>query len=69
VLAAELAKPAEGAGLPGTVLDDRLAVACGEAALRLTRLQRPGKAAMDAPEFLRGFALPAGTRLPVPHGG
>ncbi len=66
VLAAEAA---EGGGVPGTVLDDRLTIACGEAALRLTRLQRPGKAALDAEAFLRGFPLPAGTRLPGPKSG
>src|SRR5579871_4549353 len=36
-------EPAEGSGVPGTLLDDALTVACGEGALRLTRLQRPGK--------------------------
>jgi methionyl-tRNA formyltransferase len=49
---------------PGTVLDDRLAVACGEGALRLLRVQRPGRGPLDAADFLRGFALPAGTVLP-----
>jgi methionyl-tRNA formyltransferase len=52
---------AEGSGAPGTFLDDRLTVACGEGALRLTRLQREGKGAMDAVAFRRGFAIPAGT--------
>ena len=47
----------------GTVQDDRLAVACGDGALRVLRLQRPGKAPMDADAFLRGFPLPYGTRL------
>jgi methionyl-tRNA formyltransferase len=60
VLAAE---PAEGAGPPGTVLDAAATVACGAGALRLTRLQRAGRAALPATDFLRGFALPAGTRL------
>jgi methionyl-tRNA formyltransferase len=60
VLAAE-AVP--GRGEPGEVLDDHLAVACGEGALRLTRVQRAGGRAQDAPAFLRGFALPAGSRL------
>ena len=32
----------------GTVLDDALLVACGEGALRLSRVQRAGKAAMEA---------------------
>ena len=61
VLAAE---PVEGHGAPGEVLPGpALTIACGTGALRLTRLQRPGRAAMDADAFLRGFALPAGTRL------
>ncbi len=52
-----------GNGSPGTVLDDRATVACGTGALRLLKLQRPGRAAMDADAFLRGFALPAKTVL------
>jgi methionyl-tRNA formyltransferase len=48
---------------PGTLLDDALAVACGEGALRLIELQRSGKKPMAAPEFLRGFPLRRGTRL------
>lgn len=58
VLATE---PAEGQGTPGAVLDDQLAVACGTGAIRLTRLQRPGKAAVPARDLLNGFAIPAGT--------
>jgi methionyl-tRNA formyltransferase len=54
---------AEGAGVAGTLLDDHLLVACGEGALRLTRVQLSGRAAMDATAFLRGHPLPAGTRL------
>jgi methionyl-tRNA formyltransferase len=50
-------------GMPGTLLDDRLTVACGQNALRLLAVQRPGKGAMDAASFLRGFRLPAGTVL------
>jgi methionyl-tRNA formyltransferase len=57
------ARVASGAGRPGTVIDDRLAVACGTGALRLTRLQREGRAALDADAFLRGCPLPAGTVL------
>jgi methionyl-tRNA formyltransferase len=62
VLAAAAA-PRAGAAVPGTVLDDVLTVACGEGALRLLRVQRPGRAPMDAASLLRGFALPAGTHL------
>ena len=50
-------------GAPGTVLDDQLTVACGIAALRPITLQRAGKPAMSAAEFLRGNPVPAGTVL------
>lgn len=60
VVAAELA---EGSGAPGTVLDAQATVACGSGALRLTQLQRPGRPARGAAEFLRGYALPSGTML------
>jgi methionyl-tRNA formyltransferase len=65
VLAAELVPEAKGA--PGEVLDARLTIACGEGALRPTRLQRPGKGPAETDAFLRGFPLPAGTRLPLPE--
>ena len=64
VLAAELVPGATGTA--GDVLDDRLTLACGDGALRPTRLQRPGKGPADAAAFLRGFPLPAGSRLPPP---
>ncbi|WPB87726.1 methionyl-tRNA formyltransferase [Sediminicoccus rosea] len=58
------AEPVAGTGAPGTVLPGPgLVVACGSGALRLTRLQRPGRAAMDADALLRGYALPPGTQL------
>lgn len=47
----------------GTTLDDALTVACGTGAIRLTRVQRAGKAPMDAAALLRGFPVPAGTVL------
>jgi methionyl-tRNA formyltransferase len=53
----------EGAGKPGTVLDDRLTVACGEGAVRLMQVQRAGAKAMSAEEFLRGTPVPAGAVL------
>jgi methionyl-tRNA formyltransferase len=56
-------EPANGVGTAGTLVDDALTIACGTGALRLTRLQRPGKSAMDAGELLRGFALPRGTKF------
>ncbi len=53
----------EGTGTPGTALDDRLTIACGEGAIRILQLQRAGRGPMAAEEFLRGTPLPAGTRL------
>lgn len=49
-----------GTGTPGTTLDDGLTVACGQDALRLNRVQRPGKAPMDSADMLRGFPVPKG---------
>jgi methionyl-tRNA formyltransferase len=54
---------ASGAGAPGAVLDDRLAIACGAGAIRIVELQRAGKAPMKAAEFLRGTPSKAGARL------
>ncbi|MEN0076965.1 MAG: methionyl-tRNA formyltransferase [Paracraurococcus sp.] len=57
------AEPAAGSGPPGTVLDAAPTIACGEGALRLLRLQRPGRGPLPAEAFLRGFPLPPGTVL------
>lgn len=57
------ARPEPATGTPGTALDDRLLIACGDGALRLLRLQRPGRGPMDAAALLRGLAVPAGTGL------
>ena len=54
---------ASGSGTPGTLLEDRLTVACGKGAVRLTEVQRAGKKPMPADEFLRGVKLRAGTAL------
>ena len=53
----------EGSGPPGTLLDDNLTVACGQGAVRIVELQRAGRQAMKAGEFLRGSAVAAGTRF------
>ena len=53
----------EGAGAPGTVLDDKLTVACGAGAVRILELQRAGRQAMKAEDFLRGTPVAAGTRF------
>ncbi len=53
----------EGTGEPGSALDSGLTFACGVGAIRLLELQRAGKRPMPAAEFLRGFPVPAGTRV------
>ena len=42
---------------PGTILDDQLTIACGDGAIRLSLVQREGKAATDGAAFLRGAAI------------
>jgi methionyl-tRNA formyltransferase len=60
ILRCELAK---GAGAPGAALDDDLAIACGDGAIRILELQRAGKAPMKTTEFLRGTPLKPPARL------
>jgi methionyl-tRNA formyltransferase len=52
-----LGKPRKSPPAPGTLLDDRLTVACKDGAIRILELQRAGKAPMKAEDFLRGTPL------------
>jgi methionyl-tRNA formyltransferase len=52
-----------GNGRPGMTVDDRLGIQCNPGILRPTLIQRAGKSAMSPSEMLRGFPIPAGTRL------
>ena len=60
VLAAEVS---ELNGVPGTVLDHGLAIACAEGSITPSLVQRAGRGAMTTAELLRGFAIPAGAVL------
>ncbi|WP_208981055.1 MULTISPECIES: methionyl-tRNA formyltransferase [unclassified Pseudovibrio] len=54
---------AEGSGVAGEVLvvdETTLTIACGSGAIKLVQVQRAGKKAMSADEFLRGSKLSAG---------
>ena len=53
----------EGGGPPGTLLDGKLTVACGDGAVQLVQVQRAGKQPMSADEFLRGTPLKVGTKV------
>jgi len=61
LLATEVVEDASYGAAPGTVLDDKLTVACGAGALRLLILQKAGGKPLAAEEFLRGTPIPAGT--------
>jgi methionyl-tRNA formyltransferase len=53
-------------GVPGTVLRvqvDAIVVGCGQGALEVTELQRPGGRRLRAAEFLRGRTLAAGSHF------
>jgi len=50
---------------PGRTLDDALTVACGEGAIRITQLQRPGRGMMAARDFLRGHPVARGSQFGV----
>lgn len=55
---------------PGTILDvsaEGVTVACGEGALRLTQLQKPGGKRLPVREFLAGSTLAAGQRFQLPE--
>jgi methionyl-tRNA formyltransferase len=53
----------DGSGVAGTVLGDKLTIACGAGAVRLTQVQRAGKQPMSADEFLRGTPVKSGVRV------
>jgi methionyl-tRNA formyltransferase len=53
---------ADGKSKLGTVLDDKLTIACGDGAVRLVQVQRAGAKVMMADEFLRGTPVKAGAQ-------
>jgi len=56
---------AAGGGVPGEILQAgrELVVACGQGALSILELQRPGGKRLEATQFLSGRPLPPGTRF------
>jgi methionyl-tRNA formyltransferase len=52
-----------GDGPPGTMLDNKLTIACGKGAVRIIELQRAGGRVMSAEEFLRGTSVAPATVL------
>ncbi len=60
ILAADISSAS---GRPGEILDDGLAIACGQAALVPQILQRAGKNPVPRQDFLRGLKIPPNTVL------
>jgi methionyl-tRNA formyltransferase len=50
----------DASGIPGTVLDQGLAIACRQGAIRILEAQRAGRAAMSGEEFQRGAQINPG---------
>ncbi|MSP51921.1 MAG: methionyl-tRNA formyltransferase, partial [Alphaproteobacteria bacterium] len=65
VLSSAIASASAARGVVGEVIDGDLTIRCRDMALRLLRLQRPGRTPMSAAEFLRGYKIAAGTQLPI----
>lgn len=50
-------------GMPGTVLDDKLTIACSKNAIQVIELQKEGKQKITADEFLKGNTIKTGQSL------
>lgn len=53
----------QSAAVPGTIIDDDMAIACAAGAIRPVQVQRAGRKPVTRAEFLRGFPLPKGSKL------
>ena len=50
-------------GAPGTILDEKLTIACFRNAIQIIELQKEGKQKITADEFLRGNKIKIGQSL------
>ncbi len=57
------AKHVSSKGIPGTILDDKLTIACSKNAIQVIELQKEGKQKITADEFLRGNKIKTGQSL------
>ncbi|GLU34295.1 methionyl-tRNA formyltransferase [Trinickia caryophylli] len=70
IWAAEPADARAAGGQPGTIVDvspEGVVVACGEGALRLTQLQKPGGRRLPVRDFLAGASFAVGQRFTLPE--
>ena len=57
------AKHVSSKGIPGTILDNKLTIACSKNAIQVIKLQKEGKQKITADEFLRGNKIKIGQSL------
>jgi len=50
-------------GIPGTILDSSLTIACGQGALRLKTIQKPGGKPMEVQAYLHGSPCTVGLKV------
>ena len=50
-------------GIPGTILDDNLTIACSKNAIQIMEIKKEGKQKMTAEEFLKGNKIKTGQSL------
>jgi methionyl-tRNA formyltransferase len=62
------AEPVGGKGMAGELIETPFTIACGDGALKVTRVQKAGKSPVSVEEFARGLALPKGVMLETPNG-
>jgi methionyl-tRNA formyltransferase len=52
-------------GPAGTVIDERMGIACGSGAMRCVELQRAGRKPMRLENFIRGMGIGKGSRAVI----
>ena len=62
-LGSEVCRPVGNFGAPGKVISDNLEVACQKGSVRITRIQKAGKAVQISEDFLRGLQIKKGDNL------
>jgi methionyl-tRNA formyltransferase len=60
------AETVEADGVPGTILDKKMTVACGEGAIRVVEGQRAGRIALPGHELMRRESLSPGASFKLP---
>ena len=62
-LGSEVCRSSGDFGAPGKVISDDFEIACQKGSVRITRVQKAGKAAQISEDFLRGFQIKKGDKF------